>query len=107
MQALDVIIEQLERQKEAIERALEALQAVGLTKTPATHAAVNPVPTSQETGNARSIAQKARWAAVREGAAPQKRGLSVAGRKRLSENMRKRWAAKRTAAQAKKRKKAA
>jgi hypothetical protein len=60
-------------------------------------------------GNKRSMAQKARWAAVGEGSAAKKMGggLTPEGRKRLAENMRKRWAAKRTAAQAKKRKKAA
>jgi hypothetical protein len=103
MEGLNAIIEQLEQQKAAIERALDALQAVGIANAPAGYA-----PASHETSNARSIAQKARWAAVR-GEATNKHGggLSAAGRKKLSDNMRKRWAAKRTAAQAKKRKRAA
>ena len=57
-------------------------------------------------GDARSIAQKARWAAFRGGqgtATKNGGGLTAAGRKRLADNMRKRWAAKRTGAQAKKR----
>jgi hypothetical protein len=95
MEGLDAIIEQLERQKEAIERALEALQWVGGTVG-------SPAPA----GNARSVAQKARWAAKRQGKGPAPKkptGLTAAGRKRLADNMRKRWAAKRTAEQAKKR----
>jgi hypothetical protein len=44
----------------AIERALEALRAVGIPEAPASAAA------SHEAGNARSIGQKARWAVVRE-----------------------------------------
>jgi hypothetical protein len=58
MQGVDAIIEQLEQQKAAIERALEALQAVGIVTAPAS------VPATHDTSNARSIAQKARWAAV-------------------------------------------
>jgi len=99
MEGFEAIIEQLERQRAAIERALEALQAVGIEGSPVSHE-----PAGHETGNVRSIAQKAHWAAVRGGTASKKRrGLTEAGRKRLAENMRKRWAAKRTAAQAKKR----
>jgi hypothetical protein len=98
MQGVDAIIEQLEQQKAAIERALEALQAVGIVTTPAS------VPATHDSSNARSIAQKARWAAPRESAGSNKGGgLTAEGRKRLSENMRKRWAAKRTGAKAKKR----
>ena len=92
MEGFDSIIAQLERQKEAIDRALAALRWIEGTQ--------------KEVGNARSIGQKKRWAA--KNAAPKKRGgITAAGRKRLAENMRKMWAAKRTAAQAKKRKKVA
>jgi hypothetical protein len=96
MEGIEAVIEQLEKQKTAIDRALEALQAVGITKRSAP-----PTPAGHATGNARSIAQKARWAKVKE--SNQGSGLTAEGRARLAENMRKRWAAKRTAAQAKKR----
>ena len=89
-EGLSSIIEQLERQKAAIDRALEALQFVrGATAA----AAVNK----------RSEAQKARWAKTRSTGPGTRRGggLTAKGRARLAENMRKRWAAKRTAAQAK------
>jgi len=101
MQGIEAIIEQLEQQKAAIDRALDALQLVGIAKGRAAHAPASPAPAGHATGNARSIAQKARWAAVRE--SNQGGGLTAAGRARLSENMRNRWAAKRTGAQAKKR----
>jgi hypothetical protein len=93
---LEGIIEHLERQRAAIEQALSALRGVeGISSAPVAH---------HSTGNAGSSAQRARWAAMREVTPPQKRGgLTAAGRKRLAENMKKRWAAKRTAAQAKKR----
>lgn len=98
MEGFEAIIEHLERQSAAIAQALEALRASGTT-TPESHA-----PGSQETGNARSIGQKVRWAAARGETAPKKgQGLTQAGRERLSENMRKRWAAKRTGTQAKNR----
>ena len=93
MEGIEAVIERLEKQKAAIESALSALHGVG---------GITPV-VGNDGPSRRSLAQKARWAAVREGAASKKRGLSAAGRARLSENMRKRWAAKRTAAQAKKR----
>lgn len=108
MEGLDAIIEQLERQKAAIERALGALQAVGMVTAPVSHTPASRATASHDTANARSIAQKARWAAVRGEAGPKKQsGLTAAGRKRLADNMKKRWAAKRTGAQAKRRKKAA
>lgn len=82
------IIASLEQQKSAIERALEALRVI---EGPVQEAAVaRPQPRA---------------------AAPSKRhgGITAAGRRRLAEAMKRRWAAKRTAAQAKKsaRKKAA
>lgn len=103
MDGMEAVIDQLEAQKDAIDKALAALRGVAGTMTPT----VSDKPAS---GNARSIAQKARWAAKRsaEEAAPKSArkgggGLTAAGRKRLADNMRKRWAAKRTAAQAHKR----
>jgi hypothetical protein len=75
------VVRKLEAHKAAIERALAAF---GEMTTPAKRA-VRPA----------------------KRAAKKKRGLSEAGRKALSESMKQRWVAKRTAAQAKKRKKAA
>jgi hypothetical protein len=73
MNELDSIIANLERQREAIDKALEALHEVG----------TSPV--------------SAKPAATKKRAAKKKRGgLTEEGRRRLSENMRKRWAAKRT-----------
>jgi hypothetical protein len=76
------IIAQLEKQKAAIERALAALRAA---EGPA-----EPVSTQ---------------AAAKPASAPAKRKgrLTPEGRRRLAEAMKRRWAAKRTAAQAKKR----
>ena len=96
MNRIEAVIHQLEAQQHAINAALAALREVAGTAT-STHQVTN--------GNARSIAQKARWAAQRAEAAAahgraQKRGLTPEGRRRLAENMKKRWAAKRTAAQA-------
>lgn len=105
------IIEQLERQKAAIERALEALREVdGVAPT-------SSQPVADTPGNKRSEGQKARWAAKKAEAVPaavpsraaRKRGMTPEGRKRLAEAMRKRWAVKRAASAVKKagRKKAA
>ena len=100
MSGLNDIIRQLESQKTAIEKALEALREVdGIGDTQASPA-TSP-------NDRRSAAQKARWAAKRaaEAAAPAKRkgGMTAAGRKRLAEAMKKRWVVKRAAGQPKKR----
>jgi hypothetical protein len=94
MDGLETIIADLEKQREAIDKALAALREV------------NAAPVASE-GNARSIAQRARWAKTAKAGPHRKRVLTAAGRKALAESMKRRWAAKRTAAQAKKRKKAA
>ena len=97
MNGIEAVIQQLEAQQHAIDAALAALREVAGTAT-----STRQVPA----GNARSIAQKARWAAKRAAAANRsahKGGLTPEGRRRLAENMKKRWAAKRTAAQAHKR----
>ena len=76
---LSDIIARLERQKTAIEHALEALREVeGMVSAPAT-------------------TQPASAPAKRKG------GMTPEGRKRLAEAMKRRWAVKRTAAQARKR----
>ena len=95
MDGIESIIEHLEAQKAAIDKALEALREVGVTEAPV----------REETANARSIAQKARWAAKKAG--KKKGGLTAAGRKRLSDNMKKRWAAKQAPNRKRGRKKAA
>jgi hypothetical protein len=104
MTGLDGIIRQLELQKTAIERALEALRDVGGEVSDGS--APSPVPNDR-----RSAAQKKRWAAKRAVNTPapapakttRKGGMTPEGRNRLAEAMKRRWAAKRTAAQAKKR----
>jgi hypothetical protein len=78
MNELDSIIANLERQREAIDKALEALHEVGTSTS------------------AKPAATKKRAAKKTRG------GLTEEGRRRLSENMRKRWAAKKTASQGRK-----
>jgi hypothetical protein len=104
---LTSIITELELKRAAIERALSALREIG---------GEGPAPTaskrrgrppgsknqagSVEAGNARSEGQRRRWAekkAAEAEAAPaakKRRGLAAAGRKRLSEMMKARWASK-------------
>jgi hypothetical protein len=93
MEGFETIIAELEQQRAAIDNALAALREV------------DAAPVASE-GNARSVAQKARWAKKASASPQKKRVLTAAGRKALSEAMKRRWAAKRTAVQAKKRKKA-
>ena len=80
MNELESIVANLERQRQAIETALQALREVSGTGSV----------------SARSAATKKRPAAKKRG------GLTEEGRRRLSENMRKRWAAKRTGSQVRK-----
>jgi len=91
MDALNDIISRLEKQKQAIEKALSALLEVG--GTPA--AAAPPV-------------VPAKRAYTRRAAVKKKGGISEEGRLRLAEAMKKRWALKRAGSAVKKgRKKAA
>jgi hypothetical protein len=77
------IIEQLEHQKAAIERALEALQEIeGMGSGTSASA---PVPTKRRGRPAKKTG-----------------GVTPEGRERLAEAMKQRWAAKRTPVQAKK-----
>jgi hypothetical protein len=108
MTGIGDIVEQLERQKAAIERALAALREVDGT-TPTAAAPPPTERTPRKASNKRSLAQKARWAANKAAesvpaAAPakavRKGGMTPEGRKRLAEAMKRRWAVKRTAAQA-------
>ena len=107
------IINRLETQKAAIERALEALRDFDETGsiTPGKSAA-QPAPARKggmtpEGRRRLALAMKRRWAAKRTGAqakkaATKKTGLTAAGRRKLAESMKRRWAAKRSGAQAKK-----
>ena len=102
MNGFDGIIKQLESQKAAIERALQALREVG-GDVPETS-----LHSASTANDKRSAAQKARWAAKRgaetsPSAAPSngKRGMTPEGRRKLAEAMKQRWAVKRTGTQAK------
>ncbi len=79
MNDLDGIISNLERQREAIDKALEALREVSGTA---------PAPATKR--------------ATKKRAAKKRGGLTAEGRARLSENMRKRWAAKRSGSRSRK-----
>jgi hypothetical protein len=106
MTDIDTIIGSLEQQRTAIERALEALRGVGSTNAPVTKKCGRPAGKkapgtkrvlSPEGREAIIAATKRRWAAVRknaQGVATKRGGLTVAGRKRLSEAMKARWASK-------------
>ncbi len=77
------IIDSLERQKSAIENALDALRQVSETG-------------AQTTGRATATGRSA-------GPAKRKGGMTPEGRRRLAEAMKRRWAAKRAASAVKKR----
>jgi hypothetical protein len=113
--SLKDIIKNLEQQRTAIDRALEALRdidgpgvEVGASATPAARTSAGPRKAVRKGGmtpegrRRLSEALKARWAAKRgsataPGPAKRKGGMTPEGRKRLSEALRKRWAAKRAA----------
>ena len=105
MNNVENVISQLETQRSAIDRALEALREVtgkGRLATPVSNGQRRKRHLSPE-GRKRIIeATKRRWAAKRangagsssKGAASPRRGvMSPAGRKRLALAMKKRWAA--------------
>jgi hypothetical protein len=105
--SLDDIVTQLERQRDAIDNALEALRGISAQssgdRTGAERSGKRRGPNSE--GRHRQIeAMRRYWAAKKAGKktalAKKKTGLTVAGRRKLSENMHKRWAAKRKAAAA-------
>jgi hypothetical protein len=104
MNGFDGIIKQLEAQKTAIDRALQALREVG-GELPGTS-----LPPAATANDKRSAAQKARWAAKRaaqaspsDSPAKTKGGMTPEGRQKLAEAMKQRWAVKRAGAQAKRR----
>jgi hypothetical protein len=100
------IIEGLEQRRDAIERALAALREISGAGgvAPAKRRGRPPGPRkdiSADTANRRSEGQRRRWAekkaaenAATTKPAVKKRGLTAAGRKRLSEMMKARWASK-------------
>ena len=113
MNGIDNIIAQLEEQKAAIERALDALRdfddtgSITSTKSTGRAASARKGGMTPEGRRRLALAMKKRWAAKRTGAqakkaTAKKTGLSAAGRRKLAEAMKRRWAAKRSASQAKK-----
>lgn len=107
---LNEVIEQLEQQKTAIDRALAALREVGGGTSTAAPSVGRPGKAARKGGmtpegrRRLSEALKKRWAAKRAGStvksavkakAKRKGGMTAEGRKRLSEALKKRWAAKR------------
>ena len=103
MDDVSAVIGQLELRRNAIDRALAALREVGgATVAPAKRRGRPPGSGKGATAaNRRSEGQRRRWAkkAAAETSAPTKsakkrRGLTAAGRKRLSEMMKARWASK-------------
>ena len=109
MTDIESIIGSLEQQRSAIERALEALRDVSGASVPAAKKRGRPPGKKASASGKRVLSQegrasiiaaaKKRWAlAKKEGkqkpAAKKRGGLTVAGRKRLSEAMKARWASK-------------
>jgi hypothetical protein len=82
------IIAQLEKQKVAIDNALDALRSLGGVDAP-------------RRGPGRPPSTKTVLSSAEKALSKRKGGVTPAGRKRLAEAMKRRWAAKRTAAQAK------
>lgn len=105
MTDIDDIVAQLERQRAAIDRAIEALrnvtgQIIATRKSEPKAATANRG--NNTDGRQRQIeAMRKFWAAKKAGKsavkkAAKKGGLTEAGRRKLSEAMRQRWAAKRS-----------
>ena len=102
------IITELERQKVAIERALDALKGVGSIQMSApVKASASPATrktNAAEVGqNRRSEGQKKRWAAKKAAKVVPSENASIGGvtpegRQKLADAMKKRWAAKRAGA---------
>jgi hypothetical protein len=93
MDALNEIIARLEKQKEAIDKALGALREIDEAAAPAPAPA--PVAPAKRSYTRRAVAEK-----------KESGGISAEGRKKLADAMKKRWAAKRAAPAAKAVKKA-
>jgi hypothetical protein len=113
MNAIDQVISDLLSQREAIDRAVEALRSVQGVEGSVRQAAKFAGAATTKRGGRRTMsaegrkriaeAQRKRWAATKKTGGPKaatkkhggKRGITAAGRKRLAEAMRQRWAAKR------------
>jgi hypothetical protein len=90
MDGIESVIQQLEKQNVAIDRALEALREVGGTSEgPPRRGPGRPPASAASTTDQPTPETKKRG------------GVSAAGRKRLAEGMKRRWAVKRAAAQVK------
>lgn len=112
------IIDQLERQKAAVERALAALRAIETAEAPAPAALASIRPATRKGGMTAAgrkrvaEAQRKRWAAKKAAASvpdsspkkagPRKIRFTPEGRLRLAEAMKRRWAIKRAASAVKK-----
>jgi hypothetical protein len=106
------IIQQLERKKTAIERALAALRDIEGTAPPANVPAARKGGMTPAGRRRISAALKKRWAAKKAAeaapaaipakAARRKVNLTPEGRERLADAMRRRWAVKRAASAVKK-----
>ena len=112
------IIDQLERQKAAIERALAALRAIETAEAPPPAALASIAPATRKGGmtaagrKRAADAQRKRWVAKKAAAsvpdssprkaAPRKVRFTPEGRLRLAEAMKRRWAIKRAASAVKK-----
>jgi hypothetical protein len=103
------IIAQLERQRTAIDRALEALREVeGVAAPPASKAASVKRSTVKAAIDRRSEGQRKRWAKKKaaeaapdqEPQAASKTRITAEGRQKLADAMKRRWAVKRAAATA-------
>jgi hypothetical protein len=94
MNSIIDVIRQLETQKAAIEKALEALREVGGESSGGSSA-----PVTKRRGRPAKVAD---LTAAAPAQATRKGGMTPEGRKRLAEAMKRRWAVKRTAPQAKK-----
>lgn len=119
------ILNDLRAERERIDRAIAALEALTPTAAQTASRPAEPYVAKQASSGKRTMspatrramakAQQKRWAEKKNAAQPQatakqtapkqvsakqapKAGLTPAGRKRLSENMKKRWAAKKKAA---------
>lgn len=110
------ILSELRAERDRIEKAISALEALESVPTSARHGATDQAAAAKRPGRRMSAdarrriseAAKKRWAEQKKAAQPQaatktapkrrKGGITAAGRKRISEMMKKRWAARRKAA---------
>ena len=98
------ILSDLRAERDRISQAIAALESLGSTVTPAKPAAVKAKPGVRHisaAGRKRiSEAAKKRWAEARQAKARGARHMSSAARKRIAEAMKKRWAERKRKAKA-------